>query len=273
MNRRTFLKRAGLAAGAVVVLGGAYSLLEAGWLKVDQRALAVARLPAAFKNLKVAFLSDLHHGPYTGLAYLQHCVKLAQDWKPDLILLGGDYVHRDPKFIAPLFEALKTLRAPLGTFAVLGNHDHWESASQTRSNMVDAGIADLTNKGVWLERGGGKLRLGGVGDLWEDEQDVKSALGDATANDAALLLSHNPDYAETLQDARVSIMLSGHTHGGQIQVPFIGAPILPSRYGQKYLEGLVQAPKTQVFVSRGVGTISPPVRFLCRPEIHFLTLI
>jgi predicted MPP superfamily phosphohydrolase len=253
-------------------LGGTYTLLEAGWLSVDARTLSVARLPAAFKNLKVAFLSDLHHGPYTGLTYIQHCAKWTLDWKPDLIVLGGDYVHNDPKYIAPIFEVLKSLRAPLGTFGVLGNHDHWESAKQTRASMADASITDLTNKGVWLDRNGARLRLGGVGDLWEDAQDIQSALGDATANDAALLLSHNPDYAETLQDARVSLMLSGHTHGGQVQLPFIGAPILPSRYGQKYLEGLVQAPKTQVFVSRGVGTISPPVRFRCRPQVHFLTL-
>lgn len=255
-----------------MVLGGAYTLLEACWLSVDVRTLAIQRLPAEFKNTKVAFLSDLHHGPYTGLGYIRKCVQLTNDWKPDVILLGGDYVHRDAKFIAPVFEVLAELNAPLGVFGVLGNHDHWESAPRSRTAMRDARITALDNAGVWLEKGGAKLRIGGVGDLWEDIQNIDAALGDATPNDASLLLCHNPDYAETLKDPRVSLMLAGHTHGGQVQLPIIGAPILPSRYGQKYLEGLIQAPQTQVFISRGAGTITPPVRFCCRPEIHFITL-
>ena len=101
----------------------------------------------------------------------------------------------------------------------------------------------------------------------------ESALGDATTNDGVILLSHNPDFAEMVHDSRVGLMLSGHTHGGQVVIPGFGAPIVPSRYGQKYLGGLVQGPSWQVFVSRGIGTVSPPIRFSCRPEIVLITLV
>ena len=111
-----------------------------------------------------------------------------------------------------------------------------------------------------------------MGDLWCDDQDVDAALGDATGRDAVLLLSHNPDVAETLRDPRVGLMLSGHTHGGQVIVPFYGPPIVTSRYGRKYLHGLTQAPSCRVFISRGVGTVGPPARLFCRPEVVLLTL-
>jgi predicted MPP superfamily phosphohydrolase len=111
-----------------------------------------------------------------------------------------------------------------------------------------------------------------VGDYWRDVQDLDAALGNTRRDEAALLLSHNPDYVEKIHDPRVGLVLSGHTHGGQVRLPFIGAPVVPSRFGQKYVEGLVRGPVAQVFVTRGVGTISPPVRFNCPPEVALLTL-
>lgn len=271
-TRRRVLKWA-LGGGLGLGLGGlGYTVLEAGWFRLAAQAVAVPRLPAPFAGLRAAYLSDLHHGPYTGLGYIKKAVAAANAAAPDVILLGGDYCHREAAFIRPCIDALGALRAPLGVFAVLGNHDHWEGAEETRVALRANGIAELTNCGVWLERGGARLRVAGVGDLWEDVQDLDAALGDAREADAALLLSHNPDFTEAIEDPRVSLVLSGHTHGGQVVLPFIGAPVVPSRYGQKYLSGLVQGPVAQVFVSRGLGTISPPLRFNCRPEINLLTL-
>src|SRR5206468_12954894 len=122
-------------------------------------------------------------------------------------------------------------------------------------------------------REGSRLRLAGVDDYWYGKPDVLPALGNASAADPCLLMSHNPDMAENLRDSRVGLVLSGHTHGGQVDVPGFGAPIVPSRYGQKYLYDLVQGPCCQVFVTRGVGTVAPPVRFLCRPEVVLITLV
>jgi hypothetical protein len=111
-----------------------------------------------------------------------------------------------------------------------------------------------------------------VDDLWLGAPDLAAALGDCRPADACLLVSHNPDFAETLTDPRVGLVLSGHTHGGQVVFPGAGAPFVPSRYGRKYLHGLVRAPETLVYVSRGLGTSGAPVRFCSRPEINLLTL-
>jgi predicted MPP superfamily phosphohydrolase len=207
------------------------------------------------------------------LAYIRHVVGLTNALRPDIVALVGDYVHRSGAYIAPGIAELGKLTAALGRFAVRGNHDNWESAVLTHAALAEARLPDLNNTGVWLERRGARLRVCGVGDLWTDHQDLDAALGDATADDAVLLLSHNPDFVETLRDPRVGLVLSGHTHGGQVVVPGFGAPIVPSRYGQKYLYGLVQGPCAQVFVTRGVGTVTPPVRFLCRPEVVLITLV
>ena len=139
--------------------------------------------------------------------------------------------------------------------------------------MAAAGIAELYNSGTWLERAGARLRLAGVGDLWTDRQDLDAALADTRAQDASILLSHNPDYVEEISDSRVGLVVSGHTHGGQVVLPVVGAPRVPSEFGQKYLRGLVQGPQCRVFITRGLGTVTPPVRFCCRPEIALLTIV
>jgi hypothetical protein len=169
-------------------------------------------------------------------------------------------------------QALSLLKSPWGIYGVLGNHDHWEGAEETREAMKANKIVEMTNSGVWIERNGARLRLSGVGDFMEDVQDLDNALADTQQTEAAILLSHNPDFVDSITDRRVGLVLSGHTHGGQIVLPVVGAPRVPSRYGQKYLRGLIKTPYTQVFVTRGLGTITPPLRFCCRPEITFITI-
>jgi uncharacterized protein len=271
LSRRHFLRIAAIGTCSALA-GGSYTIVEAGWINQTDITILVPRLPNAWKGLRVAFLTDIHHGPWTSLAYVHTIVERANALKPDLILLGGDYVHRGASYIQPCIAALGILSAPLGVFGVLGNHDHWHGAAETSEAFRDSGIHELTNSGIFLVRGEQRLRIAGVGDLWEDTQDITAALGDTKPNETAILLSHNPDYAEQISDSRVGLVLSGHTHGGQVVLPVVGAPFVPSRFGQKYLRGLVQAPHIQVFVSRGLGTITPPVRFCCRPEINLITL-
>jgi predicted MPP superfamily phosphohydrolase len=273
MNRRKLLKLAGLTALGSASVVGVYPFLEAKWCHVARHTIKLPNLPASFRGLRVALLSDIHHGPFVPLAYVQCVVQLTNSLKPDLAVLTGDYVSRHYRFIEPCIESLARVRAPLGRFAVLGNHDHWESAPATRQALRDGGITLTENTGFWITQGSYRIRICGVGDLWTDSQDPRAAIGDATGADAVIMLSHNPDVAEQLGDSRVGLMLSGHTHGGQVVLPGYGAPIVPSRYGQKYLHGLVQGPCCKVFVTRGVGTVTPPVRFFCRPEIALLTLI
>ena len=151
---------------------------------------------------------------------------------------GGS--HR--RFVVPGVAVLAKLRAPMGRFAVLGNHDYAVDAALTRRALADHGLTELTNAGVWLERGGARLRICGVDDSGRGHPWLTPALGDMTASDAAVVLTHNPDYVEKIHDPRVDLVLSGHTHGGQIVLPFVGALVTASQYGQKYVQGLRQGP-------------------------------
>jgi predicted MPP superfamily phosphohydrolase len=272
MNRRTFLKWAAGTALGVPMAGLGYASLEPYWIRVTRQTITVPRLPAAFVGKTVALLTDPHHGPFNSLPFIRSVVDRTNALAPDLIALVGDFIHGQGRpYIKPCLEALGRLRAPLGMFAVPGNHDHWHGVHAVRQAIRDNGIADLTNTGRWIDLDGNRLRVAGVDDFWEGTQDLDAALGDTAATDACLLLCHNPDYVETLTDQRVGLVLSGHMHGGQIVIPGVG-PCIPSLYGLKYLQGLVRTPFTQVFVSRGLGTVSAPLRFRARPEINLLIL-
>jgi predicted MPP superfamily phosphohydrolase len=274
LNRRKFLKQTMLAAGtSALAAGGAYPFVEARWCRVVHQTIALPNLPASFAGTRLALLSDIHHSPVVPLDYIRHVVAMTNALKPDLIALTGDFITQEEQYIDPVMDTLGALRAKFGRFAVLGNHDNQVSWAHCQHAITSAKIELLDNQGIWIDRGRDRLRIGGVGDLWTQHQDLGRALGDASREDAVVVLSHNPDMAETLPDDRVGLLLCGHTHGGQVVVPGYGAPRVPSRYGQKYLQGLVQGPRCQVFVTRGVGTVSPPVRLFCRPEVVLITLI
>ncbi|MCK9588313.1 MAG: metallophosphoesterase [Terrimicrobiaceae bacterium] len=221
----------------------------------------------------MALLSDFHHGRLVSSQRIRDSVRLANSLTPDLIALTGDYVHRGKEWVGPCFRELAGLHAPLGVFGVLGNHDHYSGAeASVRTAMKRADIVDLTNCGIGIRRGSGTLHVGGVGDLWQEKQKPGPALAGAARAESAILLSHNPDYVEHIRDERVGVVLSGHTHGGQCVFPLIGAPILPSRFGQKYASGLCQGPSARVFVTTGVGHSFPPIRVNCPAEVALLTL-
>lgn len=271
MRRRTFLKAA-LAAPVASAAAVGYGVYEAGSVRIERPRVAVPHLPPSFDGLRVAFLADLHHGPYTSIDYVAGIVRTTLALEPDLIVLGGDYSSDEGKYIRPCFDVLAALRAPLGVYGVLGNHDHWHGLAETKAGFRRAGIGELSNAGVWVDRGSDRLRLAGVDDLWSVSPNLAAAVGDAGPADACVLVSHNPDFAERVRDRRVGLVLSGHTHGGQVVIPGYGAPKVPSRYGQKYLRGLVDAPATRVYVSRGLGTSGPAVRVNSPPELTLMTL-
>ncbi len=276
MTRRSFLKRAGCLLAAGLLPGSVgYSLYERHWLRVDRSTIAIPGLPRAFSGLRVGHLTDIHHGPWLGLSDVREAIELVRSLEPDMLVLTGDYVHRGEEYIEPVWEALSALEAPLGVCGVLGNHDQWEDEDlvKTRRLMRQAGVVDLTNRTVRVARRGQQLYVAGVGDLWTDEQRLAEALAGVPADAAVILLSHNPDYNEELNDRRVKLMLAGHTHGGQVVLPLLGALVTPSAHGRKYVGGLVRDGWKQVYVSRGVGMAVMPVRFNCRPEVGLLTLV
>jgi len=270
LNRRHFLKAAaGLTAGTV--MGGLWStLVEPGWLDVSRTVIPLKGLPPEFEGYTIGLLTDPHMGPFVGRGRIRAAVDALNDAAPDAVVLGGDYVLHSPEFIEPCMEELSRIRGPV--FAVLGNHDHWEGEELTSTLLAELVGADLLrNRGGWLERDGARLRIWGVGDLWEDRQDIQGSREDGYSG-PLIIVSHNPDYVESLPPGSADLVLCGHTHGGQVVLPFFGAPMLPSYYGQKYRSGLVRNGETTVYVSRGVGVGSPPVRFNCRPELPLITL-
>ncbi len=274
-TRRRFLKWAGFAAAGGAASAAGWSFVEPRWLEVTRPQIRVPNLPAEFDGLKIALVADIHHGPYFSIERVRQLVSHAGGLGADVVALCGDYVTRegrDQVRIEACVKALSKLRPPMGAYAVLGNHDAWADAAFSRRQLKRVGIPDLTNTGVWLRRGKSRLRLAGVGDLWTDRQNLPAALGDATDTDATVLLTHNPDYVERIRDSRVGLVLSGHTHGGQICLPFAGGVIMVSRYWRKYRAGLVRTRWTQVYVSRGIGVVGLPVRLFCRPELAVITL-
>lgn len=249
-----------------------YCYCESYWIKTSNLEIKSSAIPAAFNNKTIVFISDVHHGPYFSVARVKKLVERINAIKPDIILLGGDYVSRDSCYILPFFDELKNLQAPLGIYAVLGNHDHWLSAKQTHELMTRNGIHLCDNKSFWVKAGSDSIKIGGVGDLWEDMQILDSTTQDLRKNDFCILLSHNPDYIEAMNTDLIDLTLSGHTHGGQMTLFGMWSPVLPSRFGQKYKYGLLQTPTMQSYISTGIGTITPPLRFFCRPEIVVINL-
>jgi len=284
-GRRAFLRR-GLgwgAAGGVGLLGGYALFLEPRWPAIRRHALPLRDLPPALVGLVVVHLTDLHLGRYNSAAYLRGVVRRCNALEPDLVLLTGDYVHGSPRYIPRVADVIGGLRARLGVCGVLGNHDHWEGAAASRRELGRVGVRLLDNRRVWVDRTGvhhaarpGVLCVAGVGDLWEDRTDLDAALGGVDPRTPRLLLSHNPDLAELARAResghRIDLMLSGHTHGGQVRLPFGGSLISPSRHGSKYDRGFVDGPRFRVFVSAGIGTTILPVRLLVRPEIVLFRL-
>jgi predicted MPP superfamily phosphohydrolase len=278
LTRRTFFRRAiqaGAALAGGVGVGVGYGFWEAGQIKINRQPVPVPNLPGALAGTTVAVLADLHHGPFVGIAFIREAVRLANALRPDLIALVGDYAHKGPQAQAqlpPCLEALSRLHAPLGVFAVPGNHDMQDEGRVYQELISATPLTDLTNRSERVSANGGRLWLAGVDDLWWGRPDLGRALKGVPEGAPVVLLCHNPDFAEESPDERVGLMLSGHTHGGQVYLPALGSPWIPSRYGAKYRCGLVQGPASRVLVSRGLGEAGVPLRLNVPPEINLLTL-
>ena len=249
-------------------------LLEARSLRVTRIAFASADVPPAFDGLRVAFVSDIHYGSFVSRARVRETVDRVNALRPDLIVLGGDYIYRKTSGsdIGPVFAELARLRAPLGVYGVLGNHDLALLEVNVAPVMKAAGVRELYDSGVWLRRGGDRLRLAGLSGVLPDSTLPPPAVGDATPEDFVLLVSHSPDVTESLGGTPIDLVLAGHTHGGQITVFGLWSPLIPSRYGNKYRVGMVTSGPVPVYVTTGVGTIVAPLRFFARPEVVLLTL-
>lgn len=242
-------------------------------LVVERLDAAIHGLASAFDGYRVAFLSDFHYSAVVPDWWVAGAVSTALALEPDLILLGGDYLSHSARFGPALVGLLRPLAAPDGVYGVLGNHDHYVGADRVRAALRDAGVVELRNSRAAVTRGGASLAVAGVGDLQYDVIDFQAALADLPGDVPRIVLSHHPDvFAYWPSDLRLDLMLSGHTHGGQAHLPLLGPPYVPSQFGFRYLAGHFREGPRQLYVSRGVGAITAPVRWRCPPEATLLVL-
>jgi uncharacterized protein len=286
-SRRDFLKLIkALSLQAVVFgfLGYKYSTeWEMNWIEITHLTLKLPRLDPAFKGLKLVQISDFHLGQWLTKEQLDDVIKIVLEQSPDYILLTGDYIeyrpYKRPNEWATYEESLETihnsfsaLSASCPTLAILGNHDHRVSTEWVEEALSKAGVVVLRNAVYTIERGQSKVHFAAVDDVNEG-MDRFDIVTDALPDDgAAILLVHEPDFADvSAATGRFDLQLSGHTHGGQIVLPLVGAPILPT-LGKKYPSGLYNVNDMSLYTNRGIGVTTVNARFNCRPEITVFNL-
>jgi uncharacterized protein len=250
--------------------------IEPSWVTVRHERIDVQQWHTEHANIKIAILSDLHVGaPHMNVERLRETVERTNAERPDLIVMLGDFVIDDVvggSFVEPeiIANVLRDLRAPLGVVAVLGNHDWWNDGERVARALRGPNIIVLENDVARIEHNGRAFWLAGIADLWTRRPDIAGTIQKATSDDPIIILTHNPDIFPDVPP-RVSLTLAGHTHGGQVNFPFIGRPVVPSRFGQRFAAGLIRENDRAMFVSTGVGTSIIPVRFRVPPEVVVLT--
>jgi predicted MPP superfamily phosphohydrolase len=255
--------------------------VEPTWLEVNDHAIPVRGLPTPFAGFRVVQLSDFHCGRQVPSAYVDEAVELAARQQGDAVALTGDFVHKGYKYVDRIARALGRLRAPCGVYAVLGNHDysvrnamgfrrHRHLHRAIADALANQGVRVLHNEAVAVERGNARLDLVGVDDLWSRTCDLDQAYRGLDPTVPKLLLAHNPRTLERLGDRRCDLMLSGHTHGGQIDWPGLGRVTL-TRRNRRLAAGLYQAGDGHVYVNKGVG-FGFRFRFGTRPEVAVFSL-
>jgi predicted MPP superfamily phosphohydrolase len=246
-----------------------YDWLLTRQLTLSEGDVRLADLPQPFDGLKLLLITDPHAGPFVSPRALRQAMARLQLLQPDLILLGGDITSSRTRELTAHREAFALLHAPLGVYAVLGNHDHYsDRPDRVRRGLQELGIEVLHNRSVRLDRGGARLSLAGVDDWLLGEPDLDAALAEVAA--PTILLSHNPDLFFEAARRGVALTLSGHTHGGQIRVP--GLPVLVRQSRYRLDEGRFRSGVSELIVSRGIGAVGLPWRCFCPPEAVLITL-
>ncbi len=265
-----------LALGAATLIGSAvvYAVaVEPRWLQPRRTRIHIRDLPPSLEGLRIALLTDLHAGGATPFSLIRRAVRLACRDEPHLIALTGDFAADDAPDFTEVLDALRPLSAPLGVYAVPGNHDYVVGIEEWRRQIgAHPSIVDLTNEHRLLTVDGARLCIAGIDDYYRGSPRLR--LPPPEARDATILLAHSPDQAERCRrgyDA-VDLILSGHTHSGQIRIPLLGAPLSSAEHPRLYQDGVRRRPWTQVYVSRGIGTVGLPARFFARPEVSLLEL-
>lgn len=251
---------------------GYATAVEPDWVEIRRITLRLRRLSRAFHGYRVAQISDIHINDWMR-DRLPGIVDLINVQRPDLVAVTGDFVTNRPRrYARALIAGLTPLRARDGVVAVLGNHDHWTSPSTVRSIIRDSGAIEIGNRIHTVRRGDATLHVAGIDDYMVSADRLDLVLARMPAEGAAILLVHEPDFADiSAPTGRFDLQISGHSHGGQIRFPLIGAPVLPD-LGRKYPMGLYRVGNMLQYTNRGLGTLGLHVRLNCRPEITVFML-
>jgi uncharacterized protein len=285
LTRRKFLQASGMvAAGGTLALGSDAFLYEPNHPRVVTVEVPLARLPEVWDGFRVVQLSDLHYDPYFSIVPIRKAVGLVNGLRPDLVVITGDFVTVPLPDVSNRFRArnsaadaepcakiLSPLRAPYGVWASMGNHDAFSDEPRVIEILQSQGIRVLRNAQAPLERNGSRLWLAGIDDLLEGEPDIDQTLRGIPPSEPVILLAHEPDFAINVAGYAVDLQLSGHSHGGQVRLPYVGALILPDM-ARKYPMGMYQVGGLRLYTNVGLGTIRLPVRLNCPPEVTLFTL-
>ncbi len=277
LTRRTFLGAAGAAVVGMGLYAGEIARHE---LVIERRSFRIENLPEVFSGIRIAQISDLHYAAYTEPFFIEHVVRQVNALKPDIVLLTGDFVSMAPvrarraMEYAPLCaELLARLECPM-RFGVIGNHDWMVGPKVVREAMTDVGIRMLYNEYLPIERSGRRIWLSGLADALSPDIDIDLAVPPTALADRepVILMGHEPDTLPAVAKYGIDLMLSGHTHGGQVRLPFTRPLFLPP-LGMRYVAGPFSLGRTQLYVNRGIGAVGLPFRLNCPPEITELTLL
>lgn len=282
LTRRKFLYSGGVAA-SVAALGGGWGLEESNYPQVSRIEISLTRLPHSFDGFTIAQLSDFHYDDRFSVTPIRKAVETVNSLHPDLIALTGDFVtvpwldgspsirKNFAQSAEPCAEILRGLQAPMGKFAIMGNHDTDSDPARVMRALRDNHMQVLMNRATSIERGPDRIWLAGVDDVLAGRPDIALALMHVPSSECTILLAHEPDFADESSLTPVDLQLSGHSHGGQVWIPGIGAPWLPP-LGRRYPRGLYKVGNMALYTNIGIGTIRAPIRLNCPPEITLITL-
>ena len=280
ITRRGFVRRAGFLATAIAVGAGSGALSTALHEPVIEYVdIRMPRLPQAFDGFRIVQLSDFHYERFLDDPIIRSAVAKTNELKPDLVVLTGDYVTQHKLYgqrqsahgAEPCGQLLQGIRSRLGTFAVLGNHDVITDPNFVTATLEKNGVQVLRNIALPFEQERARIWLAGIDDVIGKHNDLDQTLKNIPSRESTIVLVHEPDYADVVSRRHVDLQLSGHSHGGQVRLPFIGAPYLPP-LARKYPWGLRKVRNSLVYTNRGLGTIGIPLRLNCPPEITVVTL-
>ena len=262
------LRRAHLPYRWLQKLGAHNDLYD---LELTQHDVFIPDLPPPFDGYRIAFITDTHVAGFMRRAFYRTLLEQVMHTRPELVLFGGDFVtwRRHIPLMAELLTA--GLHARDGMYAVLGNHDYWADADGVVAALTARGVRFIVNRSVEITRDGSVIDLAGIDELYRGEPDIGAAFRSVPGHRPCIAVSHHPDIIDRMGERRVDLLVCGHTHGGQIRLPFLGAIVVPSIHEGRYAAGFFRQRNVLMYVSRGLGSV-PPVRILCRPEAPIFTL-